>query len=188
MMDSPNSEFSRPIAVESLDAEQTRRDVEASEAERRSLATRFDVVAVNRLTAVLTLRRPQAGLVEVSGQIDAEVVQTCVVSLQEFASEIREDVNLIFTDQPEDGGPEEDGDDGDFEDIETEPPEPIVDGFVDIGEAVAQHLFLRLDSFPRAPGIEFEGYETEAGPGPANTVQDENANPFAKLTELKEKL
>jgi len=56
--------------------------------------------------------------------------------------------------------------------------EPVEDGIVDIGEAVAQQLSLVLDPFPRAAGV---AAPEDAPGGPAA------ASPFAALSRWKEK-
>ena len=66
---------------------------------------------------------------------------------------------------------------------EKDDPEPIVDGLIDIGELVTQHLSLQLDPFPHKEGEHFET-------GDESFVQrpnEERQNPFAGLKALKEK-
>jgi hypothetical protein len=54
--------------------------------------------------------------------------------------------------------------------------EPIVDGRIDLGEAVAQQLSLAIDPFPRAPG-------SAAPAAPSEGM----ASPFAALAEWRKK-
>ena len=48
---------------------------------------------------------------------------------------------------------------------EEEPPEPIVDGTIDLGGVTLEFLALALDPYPRKPGVEFTepAPETPAG-------------------------
>jgi hypothetical protein len=57
-------------------------------------------------------------------------------------------------------------------------PEPIVEGRIDLGEAVVQHLAVNLDPYPRAPGARLPDLATEDGP-----VRE---NPFAALQRLRD--
>ncbi|MCP5373509.1 MAG: DUF177 domain-containing protein [Hyphomicrobiales bacterium] len=191
MTGTPAVEFSRPVAVDSLEPGEQRRRIEATAAERAALAARFGLVAIDSLAADLVLTRPRRDLVEMTGTLEAEVVQTCVVSLQDFPARVAEPVDLVFTEEA--ALPPAAGEDlEDEEDPDSEPPEPIVDGRVDLGEAVAQQLALALDPFPHAPGITFAGYAVHGGSGGPGEGAGEGAgadpNPFAKLAALKEKL
>jgi uncharacterized metal-binding protein YceD (DUF177 family) len=149
-------EFSRPVAVEGL----VRKDlfVEADPDERAALARRFAIVAVDRLEAEVCLERQGGGqMIRLSGRLRADVVQICVVSLEPVAGHLEEDFEMTFAHerQPEAADVVVDLDDPD-------PPDPIEDGRVDIGEAVAEQLALILDPFPRAPGARFENDGREA--------------------------
>jgi len=61
---------------------------------------------------------------------------------------------------------------------ERDDPERVVDGLIDVGELVAQHLSLNLDPYPRADDA---GDPVELQTGPV-------ASPFAALASLKDKL
>ncbi len=58
-----------------------------------------------------------------------------------------------------------------------DPPEPIVNGFIDLGQLAAEFLVLGLDPYPRKPGAEFI---------PPELVVDPEEHPFAALKALKE--
>lgn len=179
MSDVQQPEFSRRIEVEKIGVGANPASIKASPAERAALAERFGLREIPLLRAELTLRRLSGGdLIRVSGHFSAEVVQTCVVSLEPFSARIEEEFELLF------GG---EGGDEEAEVLievgEEEPPEPIRGGAIDVGEAVAEQLALALDPFPRKPGIAFEGYTVGAEEG-----DDERPNPFAKLAELKKRM
>jgi uncharacterized metal-binding protein YceD (DUF177 family) len=173
-------EFSRPVRVERLNPGGSKFEIEADELECRALADRFGIVELKSLSARLKLKPLAGGLVRLTGRFSAEVVQSCVVTLQPLAASLDEEVELTY-------GPEvADGDDDGDDEIELtlegdDPPDPIVDGAIDMGEAVAEALALALDPFPRAPGAQFEPVvETEE---PA----EQPRNPFAALAALREK-
>jgi uncharacterized metal-binding protein YceD (DUF177 family) len=168
-------EFSRPVAVDGLRGQVRTYVIEADEAERRALALRFGILGIDKLRADLALV-PVAGtgFVGMSGTFDAEVQQACVVTMEPVRARISESFEVGF-------GPEQPGQANEvLIDIdESDPPEPIVDGKIDLGEVVAQHLSLALDPFPRSPGVEFKGL------GDLDTPN--GTTPFAILSVLKRK-
>jgi uncharacterized metal-binding protein YceD (DUF177 family) len=168
-------EFHRPESVaEMRDGEERVVRVEANAAERAALAERFALQAVPRLRAVARLRRVEGG-VRAALDIDAEVVQTCVVTLDPLPAAIRQSVELAFAEGAEATAGEV------FVDLAGEdPPEPLVGRTIDLGEVVAEHLGLALDPYPRRPGAIFAGLDE--GPWAADEGE---AGPFAALRLLK---
>ncbi|WP_142846920.1 DUF177 domain-containing protein [Telmatospirillum sp. J64-1] len=180
-MTGPNEiqpEFSRPVAAERLPASGTVVELEANEEERAALARRFDLLSLDSLTATISLK-PMGGssLLRLRGTFRAEVVQACVVTLEPVPSTIEDEFEMTFAPEQQ----EERGDIEVFVDAE-DPPDPIVNGKIDIGEAVAEHLSLALDPFPRAPGAEFPETAEQAG-----EEVEEKRNPFAALEALRKK-
>lgn len=144
-----------------MSARQTERQLEANEAERAALAEVLDLQAIHRLVAKVGLRRLSSGLVEVKGSFESEVVQTCVVTLEPVPAKVAESFRLTFGDaQPE---PDLTEIDIDFDD--SDPPEPILDGKIDLGVIIAEQLSLGLDPYPRKEGAalpqEFEPKESD---------------------------
>jgi Large ribosomal RNA subunit accumulation protein YceD len=172
------AEFSRMVAIGRLDGDKIMEKIEASEAERVALARRFGLVSLDKLEADVTLRRMGHGpVVRFEGSLRAKVVQRCVVSLDSIENVIEEDFALHFAperrDRPSGHVIEKDyGDDGD------DLPEPLVDDQIDIGEAVAQHLALALDPYPRRPGVTLEDV---LGPSKGAAAASEAQSPFAVL-------
>jgi len=125
-------------------------------------------------------------MVRVAGELEADVVQTCVVTLEPVPARVTEQFGALFAPEAMVPDPEDE--------IEIDPniaeediPEPMTNGRIDIGELTAQHLSLALDPYPHAEGIEFTGLiegddEEEDGPG---APEPEKPNPFAALERLK---
>jgi hypothetical protein len=67
----------------------------------------------------------------------------------------------------------EEGDEFEIPDV----PEPIVNGFIDLGMVASEFMFLGLDPYPRKPGAEFV---------PPEIVEDPEEHPFAALKALKD--
>jgi uncharacterized metal-binding protein YceD (DUF177 family) len=175
--DTAKPEFSRTVPVDRLRRGVLNERIEATEKERKALAERFELEAVNSLVADVRLEPMKSGMVRVSGHIDADVVQTCVVSLDSVPATVSEPFAALFA-PPEMIG-EEDGDidiDALAED-EEDLPEPILNHRIDIGELAAQHLSLALDPYPRAPGADFSDLREHDDPeGGYDALSDEEIN------------
>jgi uncharacterized metal-binding protein YceD (DUF177 family) len=164
------------VRVDHIPAAGITQDIKAKPAELEALAKRFDVLSIDSLSAEVTLKAIAGGsLVRVDGHFSAHVVQTCVVTLEPVPAEIEEYFSLTYG-TPE---PEVPGEEIELSLDDEDPPDPIIDGHIDVGEAVAEHVALALDPFPRKPGIAFDA-------GPAEPVEEETKpNPFAVLAQLR---
>jgi hypothetical protein len=164
-------EFCRKVEVDRLPPSgETIHDIAATEPERAALARRFALVALDRLEARVTLVRLAGGLLRLTADLSADVVQECVVTLEPVASRVEDRFILLY-------GHAQDEAREVVLSGEAELVEPVLGGPLDIGEAVAQQLSLALDPYPRAPGA--------AAPAPAAGPDD--ASPFAPLAKWKEK-
>jgi uncharacterized metal-binding protein YceD (DUF177 family) len=164
-------EFSRPFAVDRLGAAAVNETIIATAKERERVAERLGLLAVDQFAATARLeRRDSSGVVHVSGRLEADVVQTCIVTLTAFPSHVEDSFETDFSAEMPDAG-------GEFVfDLDSEPPEPIVGGEIDLGELVTQYLSLALDPYPRAPGVTFN---------PVLVAPAEPLSPFAALGNLK---
>ena len=175
------TEFSRIVAVLRLEQGEVVEAISAGEQERLALARRFGLVALDSLSARVSLRRIGRGpVVRVAGRLSAEVVQTCVVSLEPVRNRVEEDFVLLYA--PEGSG-EGHGHvlEAGFGLEDDDWPEPLEKGQVDIGEAVAQQLALALDPYPRKPGVRLEDV---IGPREGGGMDEPSGSPFAALARL----
>ncbi len=170
------NEFSRTVEVEKIAPRGGHSVTIAAEpAERVAVAKRLGLLGLDALTADLTVERAADGVSFTTvGRFDAEVVQECVVSLTPLPAKLHDVVSGHFV-PPQRlkamGEPEE------IEDPLAEIPEPIINGTIDLGELVVQHLALALDPYPRQPGVSPALPRTVA---PAADTQ----KPFAGLASL----
>ncbi|MBP2230365.1 uncharacterized metal-binding protein YceD (DUF177 family) [Azospirillum agricola] len=182
----PAPEFSRFVSADAVRRADLTETIEATESERRRLAERLELESIDRLTATIRLRAVRGGqMIRVSGRLEADVVQTCVVSLDPVPAHVDERFEALFAPESliEDPGAEIDIDP--YESDE-DAPEPMVNNRIDIGELTAQHLSLGLDPYPRAGGADFAGYdEGMDDEAAAEPEEPQKPNPFAVLGQLK---
>lgn len=151
------SEFHRPVLTHDLPVPGRSFDIEAGPDERTALARQFEIVAVNRLHASGLLRHQASGRrVKVEGRLSAEVVQTCVITLEPVTAVIEVPLERLYSfDKIEDAERESDEI---FLDLGDDlPAELLSEHVVDVGAAAAEQLGLELDPYPRKPGAVFEG-------------------------------
>lgn len=152
-------ELSRPLAIDTIGDAQ-RVEIEATAIERAALARRFDLRALERLSATVTLTPDAAGIMAV-GRIEADVVQSCIVTDADVATRIAEDFALRFVDPDRLEAADEAERELGQGDLDTLAHDGTT---IDVGEAVAQTLGLALDPFPRADGAEDEERRWTSGP------------------------
>ena len=139
------AEFSRPVDRRHITARPM--TLEANENECKALASRFELVAVKRLEATVTLEA-DGEAVNARGRLVAAIVQSCAVSGEDLPVTIDEPIALRFV-------PETPVDEDEIELEEAELDEvPFAGDVFDLGEAVAQRLALAIDPYAVGPNAE----------------------------------
>lgn len=169
--------WSVPIAVIQIPETGLARDIEATPDERKEIAALGGLVSVSTAKGELLLVPVKGGTVHVTGRVWGRLEQSCVVTLDPIASDFDEPIDVIFAPPSQIRELAETVDD----DIESEeetpdPPEPIENGFIDLGKLATDALFLGLDPYPRKPDAVFE---------PRVEALDPEEHPFAALKALK---
>ncbi|MEK9968273.1 MAG: DUF177 domain-containing protein [Ferrovibrio sp.] len=180
--DEPGRDFSHVVEVDRIGPQGLQMQLEADQAARTALARQLRILSVLSLTADLKLApEAQAGHYRLTGQIDAEVEQACVVSLEPVRQRVSEVFQRRFG--PETAavpGVDLGEDEAEWLDPDADdPPDPILSGGIDVGAVVAEELALGLDPYPRKAGAEVpESYRQPAEEGA-------KISPFAALAKLK---
>jgi uncharacterized metal-binding protein YceD (DUF177 family) len=167
-----NDRFAHHLRLDQIrDGE--RLDLVADEAERRSIADRLSLRALDRLEAHVTLSRT-GPLVRADGRVAATLEQSCVVTSEPVAAHVDEAFALLFMPEPESGRPEEE-----IELSESDCDVVFYDGAaIDLGSAIADTLALSVDPYPRSASA-------DAALKEAGVLTEEQASPFAALAALK---
>jgi hypothetical protein len=167
--------WSVPVAVAGIPEAGLRMTIEPDPAQRRAIAALAGLLDLPALTATFDLSHGNRvmGEVRVAGTLTARVGQSCVVTLEPIESEIAELIDVVFSDVAGAGSAAAahaaDGE-------EIDPPEPIVNGAIDLGRLATEYLMIGIDPYPRKPGAEFV---------PVLTPQATEDHPFAALSALK---
>jgi hypothetical protein len=154
------AKFMRMLAIETVPDTGLDIKVCANETECAALADAYGLVAVQTFEAGFHVRKHGPERYAVSGVLRALVTQTCGVSLEPFETLVSAPVEVDFAPcrqplgEPASrkmtaggaaafAGPQD-------------PPDPIIDGQIDLGAVAAEFLALHLDPYPRKPGVIFE--------------------------------
>lgn len=182
-------EWPHPVDADKIGTTPLRIKISPSPEELKRLTKRMGVSEIRDLVGELTLSRDSGrNVIFISGQVRASITQSSVISGKPVKSEIDESFEAWYADHDEavsfakakqerlvrEGA-------GDFPFLdESEDPEPIVDGKIDVGELAAQYLSLAINLYPRAEG---ESFELAADAPKAD--EEVYENPFAALKNWK---
>jgi uncharacterized metal-binding protein YceD (DUF177 family) len=170
--------FSRALTLAQARAHKGAMTITATDAERAAIARRFDLVAVNHLDATLTLT-PDGDALSVTGTLTADLVQRCVATDEPLPAKIAEaiDVRYVPADRLEAAEAEAEVELG-SEDLDLI---GYTAGRVDLGQMIADTLYLALDPFPRHP-------DADAFLAKQGVKSEGEAGAFGALAALRDKL
>jgi uncharacterized metal-binding protein YceD (DUF177 family) len=169
--------WSVPVTVAQIPDTGLHRDIEADRAVRDAMAEVAGLREILSASASLDVTPKTGGRVHVAGHIRARIGQTCVVTLEPIENDIDEPIDLIFAPPEQIPQLADLVDEAVDTDVEiSDPPEPIVDGVIDLGRLATDALFLGIDPYPRRPDAVFE---------PPVVAADPEDHPFAALKALQ---
>lgn len=169
-------EFSRTVDADTISESPRQMQIEADETERRRLAGRFGLKAIDGLAADVRLAL-RAGVIHAEGRVEADVVQSCAVTDDPLPAHVDAPFHVRFVPDAY-AAPADEEWELSAEDCDTL---PLEGGRIDLGEIAAETLVLALDPFPRSAGA--DAALEEAGLG-----SEADAGPFAALRALKEQM
>src|SRR6266567_2034622 len=166
-----------PVIVAQIPDTGLHRDVGADAAARKAMAEVAGLREVLSMHASFDVTPNSDGRFRVIGHVSARIGQTCVVTLDPIENEIDEAIDLMFA-PPERIPALADlvDDDVESEAEIPDPPEPIINGVIDLGRLATDALLLGVDPYPRKPGAVFE---------PQVAAADPEDHPCAALKALK---
>ena len=131
-----------------------------------ALAERFGWVAVNKLAIELTVSNVACNCWDVSGRINADIIQSCIVTGAPVAGSIDFQIDERYV---------KDVDKMDEVEVRLDGAEPLKNGAIDIGELAVQSLGLAATGWPRV----------ENAPDSYSVGDQRSDHPFAGLSALK---
>ena len=143
----PHLEFSRPLQVDRVPKAGSTEKLAAEPQELKELAKRMKIPALHSLSAEIRATPWRGGGMKLEGHITADIEQVSVISLEAFRETVSVPLARYFL-PPGAVVENEEEDDAD----------PIDNGWIDLGEVVAETLALDLDPYPRKPGEAFPGH------------------------------
>jgi uncharacterized metal-binding protein YceD (DUF177 family) len=168
----------RPLKIDEI-RDGASGSIEATRAEMDEIAKLLDLRGLDGLAMSYRLARAGAGRFRLKGELKANVVQTCVISLEPVESHLDVPVEAEFW-PSEMIAAHEDSKDEHGSTTPSEWPEPITDGKIDLGPIVYETLATTLDPYPKKQGVSFEWSE-----GPETPGSQAKTKPFAALVALK---
>jgi hypothetical protein len=132
--------------------------IEADAGQRVELASEHDLLSVENYRAELLVERWKRNGVKVSGRVEADITQACIVTLDPIKARIDEPVEALFL--PEASKLGRQGFEGGGEillDAEgPDSPETFSGDTIDVGALGEQFFGLALDPYPRKQGVALE--------------------------------
>jgi uncharacterized metal-binding protein YceD (DUF177 family) len=169
--------WSVPVTVAQIPDTGLHRDIEADRVVRDAMAEVAGLREILSASASLDVTPKSGGRVHVAGHVRARIGQTCVVTLEPIENDIDEPIDLIFAPPEQIPQLADLVDEAADSDVEIpDPPEPIVNGVIDLGRLATDALFLGIDPYPRRPDAVFE---------PPVVAADPEDHPFAALKALQ---
>lgn len=157
--------------------------IDADASRREALAIAHGLVSVERFHAELHVAPWKRHGVKVSGRVEADITQECVVTLDPLHARIEEDVEGLFLPADSKLGRLGFGENGEIH-IDAEGPdgpETFTGDTVDVGALAEQFFGLGIDPYPRKPGATLASKsEVEASAPPEGPLQQ-------KLRQLTQK-
>ena len=166
-------DFSYPLQIDELNQGEQNYKLKADKAQLETLKDILQVPAVHYFEADIKLKfQKKRGILDVNGQVCAGLGLISVISLEPFDKDYKTDFTLTFdTNATYEQIRELD------EDIETEIPDIVIGGKIDLGDIAIEQLALVMEDYPRKQGEEF-----------SPLIEDDtplHENPFAALAKLK---
>jgi uncharacterized metal-binding protein YceD (DUF177 family) len=152
--------------------------LEPTPEQRARIAEWAGLSGLESLTARLKLSRLADDFYAYDAQLEADVVQPCVVTLEPVRSHVSRSFARRYRVLPPRRGKVQFTMADAVVDPEDDDTETVANPFIDLAAPMLEELSLGLDPYPRAPGAQLE-VQAE--------VEDIPENPFAVLDVLKQK-
>lgn len=165
----PDNGYEKPVRIEDFSVRPKSYSVTFPPSALDKVAQRLEAEAVRSVEAAFEISR-SGPVILVEGHVKAELVRTCVSSLEPMDESIDDDFSFELEqvdELPDLAGEVE---------IDIEAPDPITGDTIDLAEQAIQQVSLAMEPFPRKEGAEPVKDEAE----------QPSLSPFAALKSLKQ--
>lgn len=145
--------------------------------ECRRIAVLLDILGVEALSVKYRIKPAGGGQYRLSGDLDARVVQACVVTLEPVEARIKSPFEVVLVPAEMLADTAKDDDAATDDDLDTPVTEPIENGVIDMGRIIYEELASQLDPYPRRPDASFDWTDEKA--------EASKTHPFAELARLR---
>jgi hypothetical protein len=159
-----------PVPAELWGRARSRLQLRCSAAERPIVAKRLGLPGLRSLAVDAEVAVGSDGSVSVEAVVRAQVVRTCVVTLEDFEDTVVLPFTTVLGEPADDPAPA-------GVPVDSDPPEALDAAGLQLGELAIQHLSLGLDPYPRHPNA--------PSPGHADWLEGDTESEFvSKLARL----
>ena len=146
---------------------------EANPAQRAAMAAHLELLSCESFKVHYSLRPLDQGRAALSGDLEADITQACVVTLEPVVSRL----SGTFAVELWPAGDLPATEDGTLDALADDVIEPIENGTIDVGRIALERLADLIDPYPRSPGAAFSWTDDKAAPKGSDS-------PFAKLKDF----
>jgi uncharacterized metal-binding protein YceD (DUF177 family) len=178
---SKDKSFSYPVHVQGLSSKPVLIHIEAGPDELQDMQERWGLIGLGPVTADVEVSRWKRDGVRIKGHVRADIVQSCIVTLEPIESGIDERFEALFVPENSKLARYDTDENGEmvFDPEGPDAPETFTGDTIDVGTVCEEFIVLAIDPYPRKEGAKFET-ETENDIAP-----EEKSSPFAKLEGWK---
>ncbi|GGD03101.1 YceD family protein [Aquisalinus flavus] len=165
----PDNGFEKPIRIDDISPRPKSYTVVFPENALQKVAHRLETESASSVEASFEISR-SGQIILIEGHVKAQLVRTCVTSLEPMDEGIDDDFSFeleVVDEVPDLAGEVE---------IDIEAPDPITGDTIDLAEQAVQQVSLAMEPFPRKEGAEPVKDEAE----------QPSLSPFASLKSLKQ--
>ena len=153
MEKNPTSPVSFSVNVARLPSKGMPVTIEADDEQRAALAAEHGLVSVRTFRAALLVAPWKGDGVRITGEIEADIVQQCVVTLDPLDARIAEPVEAVFLPRESKLARGDSGGEIVLDADGPDAPETFAGDTIDVG-ALAEELFaVAIDPYPRKEGV-----------------------------------
>ncbi len=187
----PEAAWSLMVRAEDVPQAGKKMDISPDADTRKALAKQLDILELKDLKATLSLSRNIAHIVHIKGELKAKVKQACVITLEPVETNLTDEFEAWYADENQavsfKKAQYEAQSKKELMDVpmldESEDPEPMVNGAVDVADLVTQYLSLAIPPYPTKEGITYSVQVEE----PKEAKNPLKLNPFAALKDWRPK-